>query len=411
MSSYPAGLPFDDALAIVRDVATRHRLDTEALALSRCHGRVLAQDVVASMPLPASASSALDGDPLRHGDLQPGATGLRRVDEQFAGPAFDLAAAAGECVRITTSAPLSAGADTMASSENPLPDGGHVLLTAGLQPGVNNRQAGEDVRVGDLVLHSGLVLTPARVSLAASLGLASLRVSRKPTVAVFTSGDELVEPGLPLAPGHIYDSNRELLMGLLRADGLEPTAWPRLPDDARRVEIALRDAACAFDLVITCGAVSAGERDHIPAVLAQECQQGRGQTHFWKVRMQPGMPVLFGSMDQARLLALPGDPGSVLATYLTLGRALIDGLQGRTEARPVWRARLLNAIDKPHPRRGFLRGVLSSAADGSLQVDPGPATGSHRLRAAAADANALIVVAEGPQALAAGAIVDVLPYA
>ena len=115
----------------------------------------------------------------------------------------------------------------------------------------------------------GTVLTPARVSLAASLGLASLPVARRPTVAVFTTGDELVEPGLPLAPGEIYDSNRELLMGLLRADGLEPTAWPRLPDDPGAVEIALRDAGCAFDLVITCGAVSAGEKDHIPARAAR----------------------------------------------------------------------------------------------------------------------------------------------
>ncbi len=410
MTVAPTSLLFDEALTIVRAVAARHRLETESLSLSRSHGRVLARDVVAPMPLPPFDNSAMDGFALRHADLQGPETRLRLVGEQFAGAATGIVVGAGECVRITTGAPLPAGADTVVIKERARLDDGYVAVPDNAVAGANIRRTGEDVRVGDLVLRAGQVLTPARVSLAASLGLASLQVSRRPTVAVFSSGDELVEPGLPLAPGEIHDSNRELLMGLLRVDGLEPTAWPRLPDDARRVEIALRDAACAFDIVITCGAVSAGEKDHIPAVLAEECRQGRGQTHFWKVRMKPGMPVLLGSMDQARLLGLPGNPVSVLATYLTLGRALIDGLQGRAEPRPMWRARLLAPIDKPHSRREFVRGVLSSADDGALQVEPNPATGSHRLRVAA-ESNALIVVADGPQTLAAGAIVDVLPYA
>ncbi len=409
MSTFPTALLFDDALAIVHEVAARHRLAVESLASSRCHGRVLACDVDAPMPLPPFDNSAMDGYAFRHADLYGAETALHLVGEQFAGATTGIVVGAGECLRITTGAPLPVGADTVVIKENVREDDGRVLVPGSTAAGAHIRRAGEDVRIGDRVLQAGQVLTPVRISLAASLGLASLQVSRRPTVAVFSSGDELVEPGIPLAPGEIYDSNRELLMGLLRADGLEPTAWPRLPDDAKRVEIALRDAACAFDIVITCGAVSAGEKDHIPAVLAEECRHGRGETHFWKVRMKPGMPVLFGSMDQARLLGLPGNPVSVMATYLTLGRALIDGLQGRTEPRPRWRARLLAAIDKPHPRREFVRGVLSSAHDGSLQVVPNAATGSHRLRAAA-ESNALIVVADGPQALSAGAVVEVLPY-
>ncbi|MGH8077955.1 MAG: molybdopterin molybdotransferase MoeA, partial [Lysobacter sp.] len=285
MSTFPTSLLFDDAIAIVRDVAARHRLETESLSLSRSHGRVLARDVDASMPLPPFDNSAMDGYALRHADLRGAETALNLVGEQFAGPVDGVVVAAGECVRITTGAPVPAGADTVVIKENTRLEGERVMVVGTIRPGANIRRAGEDVHAGDRVLRAGQVLTPARVSLAASLGLASLQVSRKPTVAVFTSGDELIEPGMPLAPGEIYDSNRELLMGLLRADGLEPTAWPRLPDDAKRVEIALRDAACAFDIVITCGAVSAGEKDHIPAVLAEECRQGRGQTHFWKVRM------------------------------------------------------------------------------------------------------------------------------
>ena len=155
---------------------------------------------------------------------------------------------------------------------------------------------------------------------------------------MFTTGDELVEPGLPLQPGEIYNSNRELLMGMLRTDGLEPTAWPTLPDDPERVASMLRDAASSFDVVITCGGVSAGEKDHVPALL-----QEHGDVHFWKVRMKPGMPLLFGQLDQAMFLGLPGNPVSVLATYLTLGRVLLDGLQGRTEPRPHLHARLADA--------------------------------------------------------------------
>ncbi len=409
MTTFPTSVLFDDALAIVREVAASHRLEIESLSLSRSHGRVLARDVIAAMPLPAFDNSAMDGYALRQCDVRSGETGLRLVGEQFAGVSTGRPVDEGECVRITTGAPLPAGADTVVIKEDARLDGDRVLIPAGTVAGANIRRAGEDVRVGDLVLRAGQVLTPARVSLAASLGLASLPVSRRPTVAVFTSGDELVEPGLALAPGEIYDSNRELLMGLLRADGLEPTAWPRLPDDARRVEIALRDAACAFDIVMTCGAVSAGEKDHIPAVVMEECRQGRGEMHFWKVRMKPGMPVLFGSLDQARLLGLPGNPVSVMATYLTLGRALVDGLQGRTEPRPAWRARLLSPIGKTHPRREFVRAIVSSADDGSLQVAANPATGSHRLRVAA-ESNALVVIPDGPQDLAAGTVVDVLPY-
>ena len=409
MNAFPTGISYDEALVIVRQVAARHRLEVQSQSLPRSHGRVLAADVVAAIPLPPFDNSAMDGYALRHADLRSIENPLRVIGEQFAGPAVGIAVGEGECVRITTGAALPAGADTVVVKENVRIQGDRILLSARPECGANVRRAGEDVRIGDRVLQAGQVLTPARVSLAASLGLASLQVYRKPTVAVFTSGDELVEPGMPLAPGEIYDSNRELLMGLLRADGLEPTAWPRLPDDARRVEIALRDAACAFDIVITCGAVSAGEKDHIPAVLAEECRQGRGETHFWKVRMKPGMPVLFGSLDQARLLGLPGNPVSVMATYLTLGRALIDGLQGRVEPREMWRARLQSAIEKQHPRREFIRGVLSSAHDGSLQVAPNAGTGSHRLRVAA-DCNAMIVVAEGAQHLAAGDVVDVLPY-
>ena len=404
--TFPIGLSFDEARAVVARVAREQRLPVESLAPGRAHGRVLAQDVVASIALPPFDNSAMDGFALRHGDLSTtDDTTLRLVGEQFAGRALGLEVGPGECVRITTGAPLPAGADAVAIRENVRIDGEHVVVPAGtVRSGAHVRQGGEDVRAGDRVLQAGCLLAPTRIALASSLGIDQLVVAQRPTVAVFTTGDELVEPGLPLQPGQIYNSNRELLMGLLRGDGLEPTAWPTLPDDPARLASTLHDVASSFDIVVTCGAVSAGEKDHIPALL-----QHHGRVHFWKVRMKPGMPLLFGQLGRAQLLGLPGNPVSVLATYLTLGRCLLDGLQGRAELRPRWHARMASAFDKRNARREFLRGRLLPGADGMLQVGPNPADGSHRL-AAAAQSDALIVLPEGERTFTAGDVVEVLPY-
>jgi molybdopterin molybdotransferase len=403
MSDFPIGLAFDDACALVRSIADSRRLSPECVALARAHGRILARDVVASIDLPPFANSAMDGFALRHADVTEGAT-FHLVGEQFAGAKLDLRVGPGECIRITTGAPMPAGADTVVIREEAIIEGDRVRMPETIRFGANVRHAGEDVRVGDRVLTAGERLTPPRVSVAAALGVAQLEVARRPTVVVFTTGDELVEPGLPLEPGQIYNSNRELLMGLLREEGLEPEAWPTLPDDPARIAAMLTDAASSFDLVITCGAVSAGDKDHIPSLL-----QSLGRVLFWKVRMKPGMPLILGTLGEALVLGLPGNPVSVLATWLTLGRALIDGLQGCSEPRASWRAQLTAPIEKAHARREFLRGRLGHEEDGRLQVTPNMANGSHRL-AAAAHSDALIVLPEGPQNLAAGQVVDVLPY-
>lgn len=405
---FPTRISFDQAHAIIERVAQAHRMPVERTALARAHGRVLAHEVLAGIAQPPFDNSAMDGFALRHADLRAeGETALQLAGEQFAGLALGIGVGAGQCVRITTGAPLPAGADTVVMKENTRLEGDRVVVRVAPKPGQHVRRAGEDTREGDRVLEAGWELTPARIALAASQGLAELEVARRPTVAVFTTGDELVEPGLPLAPGRIYNSNREQLMGLLRADGLEPVAWPTLPDDPAQVESALRHAGNAFDVVLTCGAVSAGEKDHIPALL-----QAQGEAHFWKVRMKPGMPVLFasgGRLGGALFLCLPGNPVSVLTTYLALARPLLDRMQGRATPRPRWRARLAAPWNKAHERLEFLRGRLRSLADGSLEVAPNPADGSHRMRAAA-DSDALIVLGEGAREYPAGAVVEVLPY-
>ena len=405
MSSFPTRISYAEALAIVRKVAGSRQLESEQIAIRRVDGRILAQDLVATIASPAFDNSRMDGFALRHADLDPaGDVSLRIAGAQFAGPALDLVLQPGECVRITTGAPIPRNADTVVIKENVREREGWIMVPAGIEVGADIRRAGEDVQAGDKVIEAGSLLSPARISLAAALGVAELAVSRRPTVAVFTTGDELVEPGLTLGPGQIYNSNRELLMGLLRAEGLEPVAWPTLPDDPSRIETALRDAASAFDLVITCGGVSAGEKDHLPALL-----ETHGTIHFCKVKMKPGMPVLFGEMDQALLLGLPGNPVSVLATFLTLGRELLEGLQGRAEPRARRFARLSAPWSKSHQRLEFLRGRLQYGEDAVLRVLPNPADASHRLRGAA-ESDALVVLPEGPRDYEADDIVEIITY-
>lgn len=405
--AFPTRISYAEACAIIDREALAHRLDTEQVTLSRAHGRVLATDIVATLAQPPFDNSAMDGFALRHADLVPdGDTRLALVGEQFAGLALDITLAPGQCARITTGAALPAGSDTVVMKENTRLEGDTVIVVKAPALRQHVRRQGEDSAAGDELLRAGDVLTPARVALAASQGLPALQVARRPTVAVFATGDELVEPGLPLRPGQIYNSNREQLMGLLREAGLEPVAWPTLPDDPERLASMLRDAAQSFDLVLTCGAVSAGEKDHLPGLLRRE-----GRILFWKALLKPGMPVLFArgeSLGPALLLCLPGNPVSVLATWLALGRRLVDGLQGR-EPRAIWRARLQTPWQKTHERFEFLRGCLSTDDDGALSVLPNPADGSHRMRAAA-DSNALILLPDGVRDYPQGSVVDVLAY-
>jgi molybdopterin molybdotransferase len=403
--SHPVGISFADALDTMRRVGNEYRVASERVALNRARGRVLAQPIAAPVSLPMFDNSAMDGFAVRASELLDGATTcLRLAGTQFAGDDLALAAAPAHCLRITTGAPLPHWADTVVIKEHTRLDGDSVVIEPGTTHGANVRRIGSDVMRGDTVMSAGATLGSAGLGLLASLGLADVEVASLPSVAVFTTGDELRPLGATLTPGQIYDSNRILLQSLLAEEHIATLSWPALPDDEARMASALHDASQAYDLILTCGGVSAGEKDLLPGLLAKH-----GRIHFWKVMMRPGMPVLFGAWGRSLVLGLPGNPVSVLATFRRLALPLLDAMQSRIDRAPALRARLLAPVSKSHARLEFRRARLSCDAQGQLGAVSHPATGSHQQRGAS-DSNALIVLPEAARELELGAVVDVEPY-
>jgi molybdopterin molybdotransferase len=401
----PIGIEFARALQIVRHVGGTRRTQSQPVNLRSARSAVLSESIVAPISLPTFANSAMDGFACRSADMALAqSSGLALIGSQYAGRSEQFRIASGECVRITTGAPLPDGADCVAIKENAEVSANRVRLMAAVAAGTHLRLPGEDCRAGEPLFDAGTTLGSAALGLLAALGFERVGVACRPSVAVFTSGDELRPPGTMLQPGEIYDSNRVLLQSLLAEEGIDTLAWPALPDDAERMRSALHDAVQAYDLVVTCGGVSAGEKDLLPALIERE-----GRIHFWKVRMRPGMPVLFGEWGRALVLALPGNPVSVLATFRTLGRPLLDAMQGRRDRAPALRARLLEPVRKSHDRLEFRRALLSCSSEATLVARAHPADGSHQQRGAA-QSNALMILPESARQLDAGSLVDIEPY-
>jgi molybdopterin molybdotransferase len=389
----------------VLELCASRTLPAEAVELESALGRVLVADFVAPHDQPPFANSAMDGFALRGVDLpQGGERGLRLVGEVLAGATSAPDCGPGECVRITTGAPLPHGADTVVIKENVRTDGDDIVVAAGEVAGANVRPAGEDYRAGEIALRAGDYLTPARLGVLASLGQSRANVARRPRVALFVTGDELVPPAQPLDFGQIHDSNRYSLGAMLRQSGIEPGLVAHLRDDPAALRQALQAAGEQCDVVISSGGVSAGEADFLPGLVAE-----MGKVHFWKVRMKPGMPMLCGEIGSALVFALPGNPVSTIATFLALVRPALAALQGAVgTASRSWRARLASPLAKKHERAEFLRAGLEWRDDGGLWATPLRKQGSGMLRGVA-EADALIFVPEEARELDAGAVVEVLP--
>lgn len=377
----------------------------ERVAVADAFGRRLAEDVVIAHALPPFANSAMDGYAFRHADI----TGmahpvLQLAGESRAGARFTGTLDSGACVRISTGSVMPADADTVVIQENVERDGSRVRVDRVPAVGANTRQAGEECAAGSRVLTRGDILDARALALAATAGRTELRVLARPRVAIITTGDELAAPGQALAPGQIYDSNAALLQALVFEAGGLPLPPIRAADNAEALADELQRAAAAADLLLSTGGASVGDHDHLPRLLAE-----RGSVHFWKVRMKPGMPVLFGEFSGRPVLALPGNPVSVYATFRVLARVAIDALRGLVPADPLrWRARLSTPLRKAHGRVEYVRAVHRIDGNGQLWVRPLLGQESHRLLSLR-DASVLLVLPEGEIDLAAGALVDVEP--
>ncbi|HET7364050.1 MAG TPA: gephyrin-like molybdotransferase Glp [Burkholderiales bacterium] len=372
--------------------------DTEVVAVRNSLARVLAQEIVPSINVPAHDNSAMDGYAVRFADI---AQPLTEIGTALAGKPFAGTVGSGQCVRIMTGAVMPAGTDTVVIQEVVKRDGNRIVVPAGQKRAQNVRYAGEDLKVGVPVLKPGKLLRPAELGLVASLGIGEVRVMRKLRVAFFSTGDELASLGTALKEGEVYDSNRYTLHGMLARLGVEITDLGVVRDDPAALEAALRRAAQA-DAIVTTGGVSVGEADFIKQLMAK-----LGEVLFWKIAMRPGRPMAFGRIGNAWLFGLPGNPVAVMVTFYQFVRDALLHLGGRTDdcAIALLRATAAENIRKAPGRTEYQRGILFR--DGSeWKVRTTGQQGSGVLRSMA-EANCFIVLEHERGAVKAGEQVQV----
>jgi molybdopterin molybdotransferase len=405
----PNALPVAQAQEFIARLVPRVQA-VEKLAIRSALGRVLARDIVSPIDVPAHDNSAMDGYALRGSDLAAGGdTVLQAVGTGFAGAQFDGSVGAGQCVRIMTGAVMPAGLDTVVPQEFTKADGARVTVPAGVvRTGDNRRLAGEDLARGEAALKAGRVLRPADLGLLASLGQAEVPVLRRLRVAFFSTGDELRSIGEPLDAGCVYDSNRYTLWGMLQRLGVDLIDMGVVRDDPAALEAAFRHAAENADAVITSGGVSVGEADHTKQVM-----KTLGDVLFWRIAMRPGRPMAIGRITSrghdAILFGLPGNPVAVMVTFYAFVRDALLAMSGASaQPLPMLSAASTQPIRKKPGRTEYQRGIVSRGATG-WQVEITGAQGSGILRSMS-EANGLVMLHHEQGNVAAGELVDVLPF-
>jgi len=358
--------------------------EVEGLPVREALGRVLAQEIVPAINVPAHDNSAMDGYAVRFSDLD---SPLKEIGSALAGRKFEGKVGPGECVRIMTGAVMPVGTDTVVIQEVVKKEGGRIVVPPGQKQAQNVRYAGEDLKVGVPVLAPGKYLRPAEIGLIASLGIGEVRVKRKLRVAFFSTGDELASIGKPLKEGEVYDSNRYTLHGMLARLGVEIDDLGVVRDDPVQLENAFRKAAGSADAVITTGGVSVGEADFVKQLMAK-----LGEVLFWKIAMRPGRPMAFGKIRNSFLFGLPGNPVAVTVTFYQFVRDALLHLSGRTDdfAIPLLSAISSVTLRKVPGRTEYQRGVLFQE-NRIWKVRPTGQQGSGVLRSMS-EANCFIVL-------------------
>jgi molybdopterin molybdotransferase len=369
-------MPVDEAIARLLNQAPPPP-PSQKIPLEQALGRVLATDIHSPVNLPAWDNSAMDGYALRAADL-PLAGGYLSVVGRIAAGAGDSSPLLPQtAVRIFTGAPLPSGADTVVPQERCRVEGEHVWFPP-VSVGEHVRKEGEEVRRGHLLLKAGKRLRAQELGLLAGAGVARVEVYRPLQVCLLSSGDELREPGDPLAPGQIYNSNRYCLAALLRGWGVEVHDYGVMADELAASRDALSLASSECDLLLTSGGVSVGEEDHLKQAIEE-----LGSVDFWRLAIQPGKPLAFGEVAGKPWIGMPGNPSAALITALVVVRPFLLRAQGVTEVRPVPLA-VPAGFDwlQRNKRRQYLRARLSPGADGQLSVQLHPQQSSAMLTAA-----------------------------
>ena len=385
--------------------------DSQDVYLFDALGRVLAQDVISPISVPAHNNSAMDGFALDAAQLQADQPlTLRVVGTALAGKAWQGKVNAGECLKIMTGAILPDGLDTVVPQEFCQIDNAHDVTTVTIPPNIlkagdNRRLMGEDLMQGQPALKAGQHLTPAALGLVASLGLPDVRVHRRLRVAYFSTGDEVLSLGDAPREGAVYDSNRYTVFGLLTRLGCEVIDMGVVRDDPALLEAAFAKAAQEADAIITSGGVSVGEADFTKAMMKK-----LGDVAFWKIAMRPGRPMAVGRIGKSVLFGLPGNPVAVMVTFLAFVRPALLRMMGSTaQPAPLLKAKSLEPLRKKAGRTEYQRGFVSSADDGTLQVRTTGNQGSGVL-SSMVQGNGLIVLHHTQGNVAIGDEVDVMMF-
>ncbi len=386
--------------------------EIEAVALTSAMGRVLAADVAAAIALPSFDNSAVDGYAVRFCDLATsGETHLPVAARLQAGALARAPIAANTAIRIFTGAPMPEGADTVFMQEDCRTEASDVILPAGLKVGANRRLKGEDVRQGATVIAAGERLGPRHIAMAAAVGLTELSVRRRLKLALFSTGDEIVEPGQSLAAAAVYDANRPLLSALSRALGIDVTDLGILKDEATSLSAALTEAAREHDLVLTSGGVSTGEADFVRTALERS-----GTLTFWRTAIKPGRPVAMGVLrapngNTAAFAGLPGNPVAAFVTFARIVRPLLLRLAGaRPEPLVAFPVKASFAYKKKAGRREYVRVSLSRNLDGHLVASKYRQDGAGVI-SSLTETDGLVELPEDVTAVTPGDTVGFLSYA
>ena len=374
--------------------------------LGEALGCILAEDILAGHDLPPADNSAVDGYAVYYDDLEAEAeTRLPIAGRITAGHPPEAPLARGRAARIFTGAQMPPGPDTVMMQEDCREEDGTVVIRPGIKPGANRRLRGEDFKSGDLVLAKGSRLRAQDLGQAAAAGRRELLVYRPLRVALFSTGDELREPGSGLDPGAIYDSNRFALLGLLKGLGCEVRDLGILEDRPAVVEAALAEAAPGHDLIVTSGGVSVGEEDHV-----KQAVEALGHLHLWRLAIKPGRPIAFGQVGRVPFVGLPGNPVAVMVTFMNVVRPMILRLMGATEVSPRrFSVRTGFHHRKKKDRREWLRVRLEADGEGGWVAQKFPREGAGIL-SSMVESDGLVELPEDLTDLAPGTSVDFLPF-